>query len=305
MIRIQATTGSVSFSPEELRTIGTVGIPYVCRHGKILNVTDEQYRQETCPEIDTEAWRRRAPSSDYRGINYHIVFTLKSGERHLIAAGPDLFTVSDTEDKLLSMIDDAVINGEKLTVIDMDDLVRQSGDPPYYTTRLVSGDAAGALLRFTAGRLMKIIRTTNRQISIDPCGADVSKAAAYFLFDEDIHETGTISREAYEILYRKRICSAFLPDEDEDDAFPLQLGKEYFIRIRTRSETYLILTGERSDDNERWFRMINDGMSGMEALIDLTPKDEDTFAPQLMSREATQKTMRFLYEVGGESPILP
>ena len=278
MIWIQTTMDTLCFEPHELRSIGT------------------------------EATRDcRADGTVYNERNY-IVFTLKNGERHLISVGDEMLTAIEIQSRLTSAISESVNQKNQLTEINLDQMIREAGDPPFRATRSIRDEEAEQILAAASSQkktTCKAIRTNLGQICIE--NADevfVSTALAWFLFSEDEHETGVLSKQAYTILDRARFCSEFFSEEknDNESISSLQLGEEFFVMIRTKRETYLILTGERAEDNDRVRRTIEDGLLGTEPLIDL--REKDATGPRIMSHDAAQIIMKFLYEYG-ESPILP
>ena len=278
MICIKTTMNAFCLDPHELRSIGTASLQ-----------------------------DRGANDAEYIEKNY-IVLTLKSGERHLISVGHDMLVAVELQGRLTSAICSSTATRNVLTEIDIDQLLTESGDPPFCATKMVSGEEADQILAAALKPrrpARKAIRTKLGQVSVDPDNAVVSTAMAWFLFDDDEYQTGVLSREAYEILNRARFCSDFLREEDDKEGFPLKLGTEFFVKIRSGSETCLICTGEEAEANERIRLQIEEGLLGSDPLIDLrTPEELNACGPRLMSADAAQKLQRFLYEYS-ESPILP
>ena len=146
MICIQMGLESLWMEPEELRTHNTFGFCFLVQHAKRHYISEEQYHRETCPEYGTEEWRTRPYGSFYRAIHYCIELTLKNGERYLIDTGPRFFTASDVGERLISLINDSYLRGEKLTVIDIIQLLEEPDDMPYSPAKLIFGEEAEELL---------------------------------------------------------------------------------------------------------------------------------------------------------------
>lgn len=306
MIRIHTAMESLRLEPEELRTHDLFGFCFLVRHAKRHYISEEQYHRETCPVYGTEECRTRPNGSFYRAMHFCIELAMKNGERYLIDAGSNIACAAEVGNRLASRIDESVERGEKLTVIDVCELLNACDAPnDGAPARLISGKEAEALLAQRSGRPAKFLRTKDWQISIDR-ECEISKTAAFFVFDDDHHKTGVVSKAAYEIYRFQRILPVFsMDDEVEEEAYPLKIGKEYYIRISTHGETYLLLTGYEKKDNAHWLRKISDWMAGDEPLLDLTAATSDSGGvPRLMSHGETQELMRYLYEYGF-SPILP
>lgn len=272
MIWIKTTTGTLCLAADELRTIHT--------------------------EVQRVGGREKS----------FLALTLKSGERYLISTGDDELRNAEMDRQFQAAFRAAASSTWPEPTIDLDKIMRESGDPPYMATVLISGKEAGELLsrKQSKPRQFKVLRARDRQISIDPCDTDLSKTSAYFIFDDERHETGVISKKAYDIAHSVHIWPCFLSEpEEEEDASPIRIGREYCIRLRTGAETYLIRTGNEEAANERWLRIINDWLAGDERLLDLTVSDGDDVTPLLVSREETPEMLKYLREYGGVCPILP
>ena len=309
MIRIHTALESLLLEPEELRGHDTISFFFLSQRGKIQYISEEQYQRETCPQLGVGEPRRKWTSDDvFRGIHWCIALTLKSGERYLIDAGSNIFVAAEVGKQLISRIDDSAALGEKHTVIDVCRL-RDACDAPNDTSpiRLISGKEAEELLACRSGRQAKSFRTKYWQISIDPFDCEISQTRAYFVIEDD-GEPHVVSSGAYWAPARGKIYTEFFPEEVEEEseaeAGPLQIGMEYYVRIRTHGETYLLLAGYQEEPAAHWLRRISDWMAGDEPLLDLTDAAyANGGVPQLMSRGETQELMRFLYEYDS-SPTL-
>lgn len=307
MIRIHTTMESLWLEPEELRTYNILGFCFLVQHAKRHYISEEQYHRETCPVYGTEEWRTRPYGSFYRAMHFCIELTMKNGERYLIDTGSNIFVAAEVGKQLISRIDDSAALGEKLTVIDIDHLLEASDNPPDTPVKLIFGKEAEELLAKRSGRQAKFLRTKDWQISIDPFECEISKTRAYFVIEDD-GEPHVVSSGAYRAHARGKIYTEFFPEEEEEEseaeAAPLQIGMEYYVRIRTHGETYLLLTGYKEEENARWLCSISDWMTKDDPLLDLTAAASDSGGvPRLMSRGETQELSRFIYEYGS-SPLL-
>lgn len=271
MIWIKTTTGTLCLAADELRTIHTE----VQRAG---------------------SWEK-----------CFLALTLKSGERYLISTGDDELRNAEMDRQFQAAFRAAASSTWPEPTIDMDKIMRESGDPPYMATILISGKEAEELLARRSGRQAKHLRTKYWQIVIDPFDCEISQTRAYFVIEDD-GEPHVVSSGAYWAHARGKIYTEFFPEEVEEEseaeAGPLQIGMEYYVRIRTHGETYLLLTGYKEETIVSWLRRIGDWMAGDEPLLDLTSAAyANGGVPQLMSRGETQELMRFLYEYGS-SPTL-
>lgn len=307
MIRIHTTLESLWLEPEELRTYNILGFCFLVQQGKVRYISEDQYHRETCAEIGAgELWRTRTSDGVFRGIHWYIELIMKNGECYLIDAGSNIAAVAEAGKQLISLIDESVERKEKLTVIDVCQLL-DSCDTPNdgAPARLISGKEAEEILAQRSGRQAKFLRTKDWQISIDPFDCEISKTAAFFVFDDDRHKSGAVSEEAFKIHRFLGIYPDLFPEDGiEADDYPLKTVTEYYVCIRTRPETYLLLTGYEEEDNAQWLRKINDWMAGAETLLDLTAAASDGGVPRLMSRSETRELMRYLYDFGF-SPLLP
>ena len=308
MIRIHTVLESLLLEPEELRGHDTIGFCFLSQKGKIQYISEEQYQRETCPQLGVGEPRRKWTSDDvFRGIHWCIALTLKNGERYLIDAGSNIFVAGEVGKQLISRIVDSIVSRETLTVIDVCRL-RDACEAPNdgAPVRLISGKEAEELLACRSGRQAKSLRTKDWQISIDPFDSEISKTVAFFILSDHCHETGAISKEAFKIHEDAQIFPRYLPEEEyEKGSYPINTITEYYVRIRTHGETYLLLAGYQEESVAHWLRRIGDWMAGDEPLLDLTDEEyANGGVPQLISRGETQKIMPYLHEFG-ISPSLP
>ena len=282
MIRIHTYLESLWLEPEELRTCSTFGFCFLVQHAKRHYISEEQYHRETCPVYGTEECRTRPHGSFYRAMHFCIELTMKNGEHYLIDAGSNIFTAAEAGKQLISRIEDSIVCREKLTVIDVCRLLDACEAPnDGAPARLIIGKEAEELLAQRSGRQAKFLRAKDWQISIDPFDCEISKTEAYFVFPDE---------------RRKE-------EEDEAEACPLKIGKGYYLRIRTRAETYLLLAGYQEEDCLRWLRRIGDWMAGDEPLLDLTAAAPDGGVPRMLSRGETRELMRYLPDLGAGTGV--
>ena len=153
MIRIHTTLESLWLEPEELRTYNIFGFCFLVQHAKRHYISEEQYHQETCPVYGTEECWTRPYGSFYRAMHFCIELAMKNGERYLIDAGSNIFAAAEVGKQLFSRIDDSVAIGEKLTVIDVCQLLDSCEAPNDGSpARLISGKEAKELLARRSGR---------------------------------------------------------------------------------------------------------------------------------------------------------
>ena len=307
MIRIHTTMESLWLEPGELRTYNIFGFCFLVQHAKSHYISEAQYHRETCPVYGTEECRTRPNGSFYRARHYCIELTMKDGEHSLVDAGSNIACAVEVVKQFISRLDESVERGETLTVINVCELLDACEAPnDGAPARLISGKEAEEILARRSGRQAKSLRTKDWQISIDPFDSEISKTVAFFILSDHCHETGAISKEAFKIHEDAQIFPRYLPEEEyEKGSYPINTITEYYVRIRTHGETYLLLAGYQEESAAHWLRRIGDWMAGDEPLLDLTDEEYANYGvPRLISRGETQKIMPYLHEFR-ISPSLP
>lgn len=307
IITIRTTSDTLTMERSHLRTITKKSFPFRCDHGKPQYLTFSEYYQLDLPVATFHA---ETPAGSFRAMSEGILLTECTGKTHLILTGYDSFWNDEVYDLINNWLLDLTRGGDPM--LDLSVLKEDTDAPyPYHTTKLLSGEEAYRLLALVSNRRTKYIRCQNQQRSFAP-ETEVVKTHGFSTVRTSIcdpYEPGPISREAFQLLLTLPNVRCFSTNEFEEDEYNphiLRICHSYYIHLHANNEDHLILAGFTHDDCERVFNLISDGFSSEKRLIDLSvPEADDAFIPQFMSHAVTPEILRFIYEIGGESPSIP